>query len=197
MARRIYVVRHCEAEGQPREACLTDKGVQQAAELAEFFSKIEINRIVSSPFVRAIFSVNPLAELKQIEVDMDERLSERILSTKVLEDWLEKLQATYNDLDLKFDGGESTREAMARVVSVVEEVLNGEAENTLIVTHGNLMSLLLKNYQSDFGFEQWKNLSNPDVFLLEFDENEVLLKRLWQDKEVIEASHDLSKTRKN
>ncbi|MEH7438889.1 histidine phosphatase family protein [Neobacillus drentensis] len=197
MARRIYVVRHCEAEGQPREARLTDKGVQQAAELAKFFSKVEINRIVSSPFVRAIYSVNPLAELKQIEVETDERLSERILSTKVLEDWLEKLQATYNDLDLKFDGGESTGEAMARVVSVVEEVLNGEVENTIIVTHGNLMSLLLKNYQSDFGFEQWQKLSNPDVFLLEFDENEVLLKRLWQEKEVIVASHDLSKTRKN
>ncbi|WML57942.1 histidine phosphatase family protein [Neobacillus sp. PS2-9] len=180
MARRIYVVRHCEAEGQPREARLTNKGVQQAAELAEFFSKIKINRIVSSPFVRAIHSVNPLAELKQIEVETDERLSERILSTKVLEDWLEKLQATYNNLDLKFDGGESTRVAMARVVSVVEEVLKGEAENTLIVTHGNLMSLLLKNYQSDFGFEQWKNLSNPDVFLLEFEEKEVRLKRVWQ-----------------
>ncbi|MGG3561916.1 histidine phosphatase family protein [Neobacillus rhizosphaerae] len=197
MVRRIYVVRHCEAEGQPREARLTDKGVQQAAELAEFFSKIEINRIVSSPFVRTVHSVNSIAELKQIEVETDERLSERILSTKVLEDWLEKLQATYNDLDLKFDGGESTREAMARVVSVVEEVLNGEVENTIIVTHGNLMSLLLKNYQSDFGFEQWQKLSNPDVFLLEFDENEVLLKRLWQDKEVIVASHDISKTRKN
>ncbi|MEH7299261.1 histidine phosphatase family protein [Neobacillus drentensis] len=180
MARRIFVVRHCEAEGQPREARLTDKGVQQAAELAEFFSKIKINRIVSSPFVRAIYSVSPLAELKQIEVETDERLSERILSTKVLEDWLQKLQATYNDLDLKFNGGESTREAMARVVSVVEEVLNGEAENTLIVTHGNLMSLLLKNYQSDFGFVQWQKLSNPDVFLLEFEENEVRLKHVWQ-----------------
>ena len=180
MARRIFVVRHCEAEGQPREARLTDKGVQQAAELAEFFSKIKINRIVSSPFLRAIHSVNPLAELKQIEVETDERLSERILSTKVLEDWLQKLQATYNDLDLKFNGGESTREAMARVVSVVEEVLNGEAENTLIVTHGNLMSLLLKNYQSDFGFVQWQKLSNPDVFLLEFEENEVRLKHVWQ-----------------
>ena len=124
--------------------------------------------------------MNPLAELKQIEVETDERLSERILSTKVLEDWLEKLQATYNELDLTFDGGESSREAMARVVSVVEEILSGVDENTIIVTHGNLMSLLLKNYQSDFGFVQWQKLSNPDVFLLEFEENEVRLKHVWQ-----------------
>ncbi|MEO2078549.1 MAG: histidine phosphatase family protein [Bacillus sp. (in: firmicutes)] len=180
MGKKIFVVRHCEAEGQPREARLTDKGVQQAAELAEFFSTISIDRIVSSPFVRAIHSVKPLAELKQVEVETDERLSERILSTKVLEDWLEKLQATYNDLDVTFDGGESSREAMARGVSVVEDILDSRADNSVIVTHGNLMSLLLKNYQSDFGFDQWKNISNPDVFLLEFDEDEVLLKRLWK-----------------
>jgi 2,3-bisphosphoglycerate-dependent phosphoglycerate mutase len=179
MGKKIFVVRHCEAEGQPSEARLTDKGVQQAAELAEFFSTISIDRIVSSPFVRAIHSVKPLAELKQVEVETDERLSERVLSTKVLEDWLEKLQATYKDLDVTFDGGESSREAMARGVSVVEDILDGGADNSVIVTHGNLMSLLLKNYQSDFGFDQWKNISNPDVFLLEFDEDEVLLKRLW------------------
>lgn len=180
MGKKIFVVRHSEAEGQPSEARLTDKGVQQAEELAEFFSTIKIDRIVSSPFVRAIHSVKPLAELKQVEVETDERLSERVLSTKVLEDWLEKLQATYSDLDVTFDGGESSREAMARGVSVVEDILDGGADNSVIVTHGNLMSLLLKNYQSDFGFDQWKNLSNPDVFLLEFDEDEVLLKRLWK-----------------
>lgn len=181
MGKKIFVVRHCEAEGQPREARLTGKGVQQAEELAEFFSTISIDRIVSSPFVRAIHSVKPLAELKQVEVETDERLSERILSTKVLEDWLEKLQATYKDLDVTFDGGESSREAMARGVSVVDDLLDGGADNSVIVTHGNLMSLLLKNYQSDFGFDQWKNISNPDVFLLEFDEPEVQLKRLWKE----------------
>lgn len=181
MGKKIFVVRHCEAEGQPSEARLTGKGVQQAEELAEFFSTISIDRIVSSPFVRAIHSVKPLAELKQVEVETDERLSERILSTKVLEDWLEKLQATYKDLDITFDGGESSREAMARGVSVVDDLLDGGADNSVIVTHGNLMSLLLKNYQSDFGFDQWKNISNPDVFLLEFDEEEVQLKRLWKE----------------
>ena len=53
---------------------------------------------------------------------------------------------------------------MNRIVNVVDEVFKSETENTIIVTHGNLMSLLLKNYDNSFDFDCWKNLSNPDVF---------------------------------
>ncbi|MDN3017322.1 histidine phosphatase family protein [Paenibacillus sp. BSR1-1] len=178
--KRIYVIRHCEAEEQQLEARLTSKGGQQAETLARFLSNKDIERIISSPFVRAIQSIQPLAEQKDMMVELDERLSERILSTQYLPDWLEKLKETFDDLELKFDGGESSGEAMNRVVSVVKEVVQSDVENTLIVTHGNLMSLLLKNFQSGFGFEEWRNLSNPDVFLLQFLENdEVTVERLW------------------
>ena len=47
-----------------------------------------------------------------LEVEIDERLSERMLSSVSLSDWLEKLEATFYDLDLKFEGGESSKEAM-------------------------------------------------------------------------------------
>ena len=71
-------------------------------------------------------------------------MSERILSTTDLPDWYEKLKETFNDAELKFEGGESSLEAMNRIVNVVDDVCKSEIENTLIVTHGNIMSLLLK-----------------------------------------------------
>ncbi|WP_223594535.1 histidine phosphatase family protein [Neobacillus bataviensis] len=176
----IYVIRHCEAKGQQREARLTAKGVQQAETLAGFLSNMDIDRIISSPFVRAIESIQPVAERKDKKLELDDRLSEKILSTRNLPDWLEKLREAFDDLDLKFDDGESSRDAMNRVTSVVEEIRQSDVENTLIVTHGNLMALLLKKFQPDFGFEDWRNLSNPDVFLLQFlDNNEVKVERLW------------------
>jgi 2,3-bisphosphoglycerate-dependent phosphoglycerate mutase len=179
MDKKVYVVRHCEAEGQPREARLTDKGYQQALEMAEFFSDKEIQRVVSSPFIRAIDSITPLAEQKGLILETDERLTERILSTYVLEDWMDKLKETYEDMDLRFDGGESSQEATNRGVSLVDEIINSEANEIVIVTHGNLMSLLLKNFDPEFGFEEWRTLSNPDVFLLHFQQGNVLLKHLW------------------
>lgn len=179
MEKKIYVIRHCEAEGQPSESSLTKRGYKQAIELAKFFSNIKIDRIITSPFVRAIQSIEPLVENTKIEVEIESRLSERILSVKDLPDWLEKLKATFSNMDLKFEGGESSKEATCRIVSVIHEVLNSENKNTIIVTHGNLMSLLLNYINQEFGFEQWKNLSNPDVFLLHFINNKISFERVW------------------
>ncbi|MGE6608914.1 histidine phosphatase family protein [Peribacillus sp. NPDC076916] len=79
-------------------------------------------------------------------------------------------------MELKFEGGESSQEAMNRIVNVVEEVFKSWTENTVIVSHGNIISLLLKNY-----FEGWENLSNPDVFQINCINNEVILERIWDE----------------
>jgi len=184
MTKNMYVVRHCEAVGQVSEAQLTEQGGKQAEFLAGFFSDKKIDRIISSPFLRAIQSAEPISQKTNIKIEIDERLSERVLSTTDLPDWYEKLKETFNDSELKFEGGESSQEAMNRIVNVVDEVFKSESENTLIVTHGNIMSLLLKNFNSDFGFECWKNLSNPDVFQLCLTENEVNIERIWQGQTI-------------
>jgi len=41
------------------------------------------------------------------------------------------------------------------------------------------MSLLLNHYNKGFGFEEWLNLSNPDVYLLKSKEKEISLGRIW------------------
>lgn len=179
MQKNIYIVRHCEAQGQPPESPLTEKGHEQAIELTRFFSNVPIDRILSSPFLRAIQSVEPLSKEKNIMIEINDRLAERTLSSRDMPDWLEKLSSTFDNLDLKYEGGESSKEAMERIVSVVEEAFDSVAENTIIVTHGNIMSLLLKNNNDSFGFDHWKKLSNPDVFLLSKAKNEVKMERLW------------------
>jgi 2,3-bisphosphoglycerate-dependent phosphoglycerate mutase len=178
MEKQIYIIRHCEAEGQPPSAQLTGKGFEQAHHLARFFGEIKIDRIISSPFLRARQTVEPLAQKKGLTVEVDERLSERTLSTEVLTDWLEDLKTTFDDLEYRLPGGESSNEAMKRAVSVIDGINSNET--TLIVSHGNLISLLLKYYDSEYGFEQWKNLSNPDVFLLRISDNETSFERLWE-----------------
>lgn len=183
MRKNVYLVRHCEAEGQPFESKLTDLGQKQAIELMELFSKLEVDRVISSPFLRAIQSIQPFIEKANIALELDDRLKERILSEKNLVDWMEKLQATFQDLDLKLEGGESSKEATERGVSVIIDSLQGAHSNIVLVTHGNLMALILKHYEDTFGFEEWKSLSNPDIFHLQFDNgDEVKLKRVWQKK---------------
>jgi 2,3-bisphosphoglycerate-dependent phosphoglycerate mutase len=180
MNKKIYIIRHCEAIGQPSESPLTEKGFNQALELSEFFSGIKVDKIVTSPYLRAVQTIEPLAKKLNIEIERDSRLTERVLSQGNLPDWMEKLHATFADLELKYDGGESSREAMNRIVEVVEEIKNSNAESAVVVTHGNIMSLLLKYYNKNIGFELWQGLSNPDVYRLQSVHNVFHVERIWE-----------------
>jgi len=177
--KKIFVVRHCEAEGQPKKSPLTLNGQKQADVLGSFLANFNIERIIASPFVRAIQSAKPLSHITNIDIEIDERLSERILSTYDLPDWLIKLAATYDDLDLTFDGGESSRIAMERIVNVVNDIQKNTYKRTAIITHGNIMSLLLKYYDDSYGFAEWRKLTNPDVFVLTFNNDNVTIEQIW------------------
>ena len=124
--KKIYVIRHCESKGQPPKANLTENGIKQAELLKEFFDGIDVDTIITSPFRRAVQSIIPLATNKGIEIELDDRLKERVLSTENLTDWQSKLEASYVDIDLKLPGGESSREAINRIRSIVEEIYLGE-----------------------------------------------------------------------
>lgn len=178
----IYIVRHCQSSGQQPSAPLTTLGEAQAVLLADFFRDLQIERIVSSPFLRACQSITPLAEQLGITVEVDERLKERLLSTSMLpnDEWLKQFCQTFDDLDLCLPGGESSRTAMQRAVAVVNEILHSRTKVTLIVTHGNLMTLLLKHFDEQIGFAHWQSLTNPDVYRIVAGNDCVEVKRIWQ-----------------
>lgn len=145
MKRVLYVVRHCEATGQESDCELTEKGQLQAYALAVFFEDVQIDKIISSPFTRAINSIKPLANQLHLEASIDENLSERILSSNNLPDWLDCLEQTFNDFSLTYTG----------------------------------VTLILKYFDEQFGFKEWKRLTNPDVYKATLDINPKV-KRVWK-----------------
>ncbi|WP_075619350.1 histidine phosphatase family protein [Paenisporosarcina indica] len=171
----LYIVRHCSATGQSPEAELTESGRQQAQELASFFKTIKISHIISSPFTRAQHSILPTAQQKDLSLFVDKRLSERILSTSDLPNWLDLLEETFEDFDLTLSGGESSREATTRAIEVVDAASN----NSILVTHGNLMGLILKHFDSSIGFQEWKSLVNPDIYRVTIGPQSSTITRIW------------------
>ncbi|WP_426454978.1 histidine phosphatase family protein [Paenibacillus sp. S-38] len=177
--KHIYVVRHAQAEGQEPDAKLTQLGIRQSEKLAEFFMDKEVDYIVSSPFERACATIRPFAEQRGIGVQVDDRLAERVLSSRNLPAWREMLSKTYVDLDLCYEGGESSRTAMQRALGVVTEIRSSRYSSAVIVSHGNLISLLLKCYDHRMGFKEWELLTNPDVYRLSFSEGLPGIQRIW------------------
>lgn len=178
MKQVLYVVRHCQAMGQEPDAPLTKTGQQQAIVLIDRLSHAGIQRIVASPFVRAYQSIVPLAEHLGLPIEVDPRLVERVLSPIPLDNWREQLAKTFVDLDLCFEGGESSRTAMMRSVAVVDEVMQQATSPAVIVTHGNLMTLILKYFNQRIGFTEWENLQNPDVYCVWFEDGRTGVERI-------------------
>jgi len=183
--KQIYWVRHCQALGQPPEMALTDLGWEQAKELADFLADKGIVKVVSSPFVRARESVVPLALRLGLEIEIDERLAERSVGDLGV-DWdvdpkkaVAVFSRTFEDLDLCFEGGESSRTAMYRAIDVVGDALWDDVP-VVMASHGNLTSLMWKYYDTSVGFEQWQALTNPDVLLLTFDGGKPDIERIWK-----------------
>jgi 2,3-bisphosphoglycerate-dependent phosphoglycerate mutase len=176
MNKTLYIVRHCKATGQQPEAPLTPDGVADATLLADQLATLPIDRIISSPFVRAMESIAPLAERLGLAIATDARLAERVLSGADLPDWMAALKSTFDDLDLSFEGGESSRAAMRRAAALIEEIPAGV---TLLVTHGNLMALLLKHFDRRIGFAEWQRLTNPDVYRVVSAPDSSEITRMW------------------
>ncbi len=78
----ILLVRHATAgdraawDGDDRLRPLDDRGWRQAEGLVEQLSSYPIERVLSSPYVRCVQSVQPLAEARGLVVEETERLGE-------------------------------------------------------------------------------------------------------------------------
>jgi len=88
---RVDLVRHADAgdreawSGSDNERPLTGKGRRQAESLVEHFKIREDMKVISSPAVRCVQTVEPLARSLHTNVSLDVRLFEGEAPTAVLE----------------------------------------------------------------------------------------------------------------
>jgi 2,3-bisphosphoglycerate-dependent phosphoglycerate mutase len=99
---KIVLVRHATATGQEATAALTSEGQRQARVLADLLLPLQIQRVISSPFVRATESVTPFCRRAGLRLETDDRLIERVLSARDLPDWREHLRRSFDDLDYRW-----------------------------------------------------------------------------------------------
>jgi 2,3-bisphosphoglycerate-dependent phosphoglycerate mutase len=58
---------------------------------------------------------------------------------------------------------------MMRGVTVVDQAVEQSTKPAVLVTHGNLLTLILKHFDEQIGYAVWENLQNPDVYCLKFN----------------------------
>jgi 2,3-bisphosphoglycerate-dependent phosphoglycerate mutase len=166
----LILIRHCESSGQAPDAPLTEAGTRAAVALADRLQALQPDAIYSSPYLRARTTVQPFAERAGMAIVEDERLHERALSEKPLDDWLDHIRRSYEDMDhVAGAGGESLRETQNRALAALTDIVGRGHRLPVVASHGNLISAILRAADPDFGFEDWRALRNPDLFELSFD----------------------------
>ncbi|MCC7406469.1 MAG: histidine phosphatase family protein [Phycisphaeraceae bacterium] len=148
---------------------LSTIGRRQAEELSAGLESIEITQVISSPFLRAIDTVGPLARRIGREVDVREDLRERKLCEGIRPDWRKLLERAWADFSFALPGCESSGACQERVRRCLAGLANEFQGQTIAVcSHGNAIGLFLHSLDPAFGFSDWEQIGTPDVFWIDW-----------------------------
>ena len=180
----IYLIRHGKSslEGSDRERGLAEEGCKQAEQLAGVLEDLDsvIEKIYSSPFRRAVLSLQPYADRKGLTIHIEEDLRERHLSNEPIDDINKERKKMWSDLAYSLPGGETGMEAQKRGLEVLRKFAAeiGEEKAGVAVSHGNLIGLIVHAFDSGFGFNEWRNMTMPDIFRLKIFKEKVEVKHI-------------------
>lgn len=180
----LYFVRHAHSIytsdelGRP----LSERGFNDANKVTELLENEGIDAVYSSPYKRAIQTVEGIAKYIGNEIKIIDDFKERILAEKPVEDFTEAITKVWEDHEFSWAGGESNRVAQKRGVNATLNVLeSNQGKNVVIGTHGNIMVLIMNFFDSKYGFEFWNQLEMPDIYKLSFERQELMwVKRVWK-----------------
>lgn len=160
----LILIRHCQSSGQAPDAPLTAQGAADARALAARLATLGIGAVYSSPYARAVQTIEPFAAARGLSINIDFRLRERLLSAEPLDDWLDHVRASFADPDHRAPGGETLREAQARGLEAIAQIHADGSATAAVATHGNLTGALLQKMDPTFGFTAWQAMPNPALY---------------------------------
>ncbi|MCM3388325.1 histidine phosphatase family protein [Ureibacillus chungkukjangi] len=189
MLTNLYLVRHAHSTYSPDELGrpLSQRGFIDAEKIMKLFENKEIDIIISSPYKRAIQTVEGIANFREKVVLLEENFKERTLSIGAVEDFEAAITKVWVEPTFSWSGGESNMDAQKRGVKALKNLLTTcEGKNVVIGTHGNLMTLILNHFDKNYDFNFWKTLDMPDIYKLTFEYQELKeVKRIWNRTENI------------
>ncbi|PYE47886.1 histidine phosphatase family protein [Paenibacillus barcinonensis] len=187
----VYMVRHAESpynEGTERTRGLTAAGQVNAAKVTEILKNEGIHKIISSPYARAVLTLQGLATALAIDIQTVEDLRERHFSNELIadEDFGAAEKRMFADPDYALPGGESNRSCQSRVVGVLKQILvDGRGKKIAIGTHGHVMTLMMNYFDSSYGLNFMYQTKKPDIYQLHFDEMSLeKVIRCWESNEI-------------
>ncbi len=173
----LYLIRHGSTMVTDNDffrSHISKEGIRQAKALLESTMLPKPEIVYTSHFLRAIESGAILADHFDVFMQMRHCLGEWKIQELNLpfETFLHEEELARRDLQYRPPGGESFMMAQKRIFCCVQEICqeNPQAENIVIVSHGNVLYLLFKKLlgQEPTFDEEKERIKNFDVGIVEY-----------------------------
>lgn len=184
----VYMVRHGESSknvGNERTRPLTEKGRTDAYRVSDRLENEHIDVYVSSPYHRAVETLEDLAHRSKKEIVIFEELKEQMFSRELTpltdKELLPLVEKSFQDPTYSIEGGESNLECQTRAIAILKKLLvTYQGKKIAIGTHGAVMTLMMGYFNETYDLQCLLQLTKPDIYRLEFQEMDLVgIERLW------------------
>lgn len=186
MITNLYFVRHAHSTYSPDELNrpLSERGIEDAKLTTNLLKELDINLVISSPYKRAIQTVEGIAEYIGKEIELNDGFRERLLSEHPIADFDKAIAKVWTDFDFSLEGGESNYIAQKRGVEATLQVLDRfKGQNIVIGTHGNIQVLIMNYFDQQYDVHFWEQLAMPDIYKLTFNKKSLVqVSRIKKDE---------------
>ncbi|MDP2717729.1 MAG: histidine phosphatase family protein, partial [Candidatus Micrarchaeota archaeon] len=133
MHMKLYVVRHCQTDGNASfriqggrtPGALTERGRKQLAALRRFFSRERIAALYCSPQARAVSTAKGIGQKKPVLLEalkeIDFGAIEGLSHDEVEKSHPKLFDAVFENPDKRFPGGESLADVQRRLLPLVQK----------------------------------------------------------------------------
>jgi 2,3-bisphosphoglycerate-dependent phosphoglycerate mutase len=178
----LYFVRHAHSTYTPDELGrpLSKQGMIDAIRIELLLKKENIDHVISSPYKRAIQTVEGVAQFGN-KVIIEDDFKERKLSEKPVENFQLAISKVWEEPTFSWEGGESNAIAQSRGIKATLNVLEKyQGKNIVIGTHGNIMTIIMNYFDEKYDFCFWRDLDMPDIYKLTFKKTSLKsVNKIW------------------
>jgi len=172
----LHLLRHAQTTPPTgtTDVPLSTQGRDDAKALVPVLQSLQITRIVSSPCLRAIETIQPFLSESNIKIETDVRLREREMPfAKSPQEHIKRVQMSFQNQDFAPEGGESFLEASARALACLKALTQEGRSGLLLVGHGQCLTLILRAFDRSADFDFWSALPTPALVELNVHEGQL------------------------
>ena len=168
----VYFVRHAQpnfANHDDLTRELTAKGMEERHLVESLLADVQVDAVLSSPYRRAVDTVQPLADARGLAIRTVADFRERRVDSCWIEDFNSFCRAQWADFDYKLTDGETLRQVQQRNIAALEAVLEEFAGQTVVIgSHGTALSTIVNHFDPTFDHADFEKIRGLMPWVVRF-----------------------------